>query len=104
MYGAGAGHAEAGIEVISIAVDAIGATVKPKLRTHPIVGSDAAPARKGARRAYFTGKSAGYRDAAIYDYTGPASRQPRERARDHRDAVHDRCRAGRASSPRSTST
>src|SRR5215813_8047898 len=42
MYGAGAGHAEAGIEVISIAVDAIGATVKPTLLAHPIVGPDAA--------------------------------------------------------------
>src|SRR5262249_1144818 len=68
MYGAGAGHAEAGIEVISIAVDAIGATVKPKLRTHDIVGPDASQARKGSRRAYFTGKNAGFRDAAIYDY------------------------------------
>jgi len=68
MYGAGAGHAEAGIEVISIAVDAIGATVKPMLRMHPVVGPDAAGARKGTRRAYFTGKSAGYRDATIYDY------------------------------------
>jgi len=68
MYGAGAGHAEAGIEVISIAVDAIGATVKPMLRTHPMVGPDAAGARKGTRRAYFTGKSVGYRDATIYNY------------------------------------
>ena len=68
MYGAGAGHAEAGIEVISIAVDAIGATVKPMLRTHPMVGTDAGGARKGTRRAYFTGKSAGYRDATIYNY------------------------------------
>jgi N-methylhydantoinase A len=69
MYGAGAGHAEAGIEVISIAVDAIGATVKPKLRAHAMVGPDASHARKGSRRAYFTGKNAGHRDTAIYDYT-----------------------------------
>src|SRR5262249_56127021 len=51
MYGAGAGHAEAGIEGISIAVDAIGATVKPKLRAHPVEGPDASAARKSARRA-----------------------------------------------------
>jgi len=69
MYGAGAGHAEAGIEVISIAIDAIGATVKPTLRKHPIVGRDSTAARKGIRRAYFTGKNPGYRDATIYDYT-----------------------------------
>ena len=69
MYGAGAGHAEAGIEAISIAVDAIGATIKPTLRKHPIVGPDSSAAKKGTRRAYFTGKSPGFRDAAIYDYT-----------------------------------
>jgi N-methylhydantoinase A len=69
MYGIGAGHAEAGIEVISIAVDAIGATVKPMLRTHPVEGPDASAARKSTRRAYFTGANPGYHDAAIYDYT-----------------------------------
>jgi N-methylhydantoinase A len=69
MYGAGAGHAEAGIEVISIAVDAIGATVKPNLRKHPLAGKDASAAHKGTRRAWFTGRKAGFRDAAIYDYT-----------------------------------
>jgi N-methylhydantoinase A len=69
MYGAGAGHAEAGVEVISIAVDAIGATVKPTLRKHERAGKDSSAARKGARRAYFGGRTAGYRDASIYDYT-----------------------------------
>jgi len=69
MYGAGAGHAEAGIEVISIAVDAIGATVKPKLRSHPVAGPDASAARKSTRRAYFGGANPGYRDTTIYDYT-----------------------------------
>jgi N-methylhydantoinase A/oxoprolinase/acetone carboxylase beta subunit len=69
MYGSGAGHSEAGIEIISIAIDAIGATVKPKLRRLEIVGRDSGPARKGYRRAYFTGAEAGYREAAIYDYT-----------------------------------
>jgi N-methylhydantoinase A len=69
MYGAGAGHAEAGMEVISIAVDAIGATVKPTLRKHPIAGTDSSVASKGVRRAYFSGKSPGFRDATIYDYS-----------------------------------
>jgi N-methylhydantoinase A len=68
MYGAGASHAEAGIEVISIAIDAIGATLKPRLRTFPFMGRDPGPARKGTRRAYFSGKRPGFRDAAIYDY------------------------------------
>ena len=69
MYGSGAGHAEAGIEVISIAVDAIGATVKPKLRRSDRSGTDCTQARKGQRRAWFTGPDAGYRDTVIYDYT-----------------------------------
>jgi N-methylhydantoinase A len=57
------------MEVISIAVDAIGATVKPTLRKHPIAGTDSSVARKGVRRAYFSGKSPGFRDATIYDYS-----------------------------------
>jgi N-methylhydantoinase A len=69
MYGGGAGHAEAGIEVISIAVDAIGATTKPALRKYPIAGCDSHAALKGTRRAYFTGKNPDYKDTAIYDYT-----------------------------------
>ncbi len=69
MYGTGAGHAEAGIEIISIAIDAVGATVKPKLRKVDMVGTDSLPARKGVRRAWFTGADAGFRDASVYDYT-----------------------------------
>ena len=92
LYGSGAGHAEAGIEVISITVDAIGTTVKPLLRKVPIAGSDSRAAHKGTRRAYFTGKKAGYRDAAIYDYT-KLRRQRRPRPVDHRDTVHHRRRA-----------
>lgn len=69
MYGSGAGHPEAGIEVISIAVDAVGTTVKPRLRKLAKVGADSLAAKKGTRRAWFTGKSAGYKDASVYDYT-----------------------------------
>lgn len=69
MYGSGAGHAEAGIEVISITVDAIGATVKPALRRQPLVGPDSQAAHKGDRRAYFSGKDPGYKHTKIFDYT-----------------------------------
>ena len=68
MYGAGAGHAEAGIEAISIAIDAVGATVKPRLRKQRKSGAANRQAIKGKRRAYFTGAKPGWRDAAIYDY------------------------------------
>ena len=30
---------------------------------------DGSPARKGTRRAWFTGRNPGWRDAIIYDYT-----------------------------------
>ncbi|MHA1108410.1 MAG: hydantoinase/oxoprolinase family protein [Alphaproteobacteria bacterium] len=70
LFGAGAGYAEAGIEVISIAIDAIGATVKPTLLTYPETGEDASGALKGTRRAWFTGANAGWRDAAVYDCDG----------------------------------
>lgn len=68
-YGAGAGHPEAGIEVISIAVDAVGATIKPKLKKYNLCGRDASRAIKRSRKAWFTGKNPGFRDAAVYDYT-----------------------------------
>ena len=69
MYGSGAGHAEAGVEVISIAIDAVGSTVKPNLRRVALVGADSSAARKGTRRAWFTGRNPGWRDAVVYEYT-----------------------------------
>ena len=69
MYGTGAGHAEAGIEIISIAIDAIGATVKPRLRKVEKAGTDSKVAKKGERRVWFTGAEAGFLSALIYDYT-----------------------------------
>ncbi len=74
MYGTGASHAEAGIEVISIAIDAVGATVKPRLRKYPLAGRDPRAARKGTRRAYFSGSPyfsgnhGEFCNTAIYDY------------------------------------
>jgi N-methylhydantoinase A/oxoprolinase/acetone carboxylase beta subunit len=68
LYGAGSTHEEAGIEVISLSVDAIGRTPKPQLRTYPIEGKDSAHARKAARRAYFTGETRNFLETSIYDY------------------------------------
>ena len=68
LYGAGSTHSQAGIEVMAVSVDAIGSTPKPQLTRNKIDGVDAAPARKGKRRAFFTGGNRGYRDASIYDY------------------------------------
>ncbi len=68
MFGSGASHEEAGIEIISIGVDAIGATPKPQLKQVKAAGEDARAASKGTRQAYFTGADAGWHDAGIYDY------------------------------------
>ena len=54
--------------MISIAIDAVGATVKPRLKKQRKAGASSRKALKGTRRAYFTGKKPGWRDAAIYDY------------------------------------
>ena len=68
LYGSGSTHAQAGIEVMSISVDAIGRTPKPELKEFPGRGPNSANALKGTRRVYFTGEKRGYRDAGIYDY------------------------------------
>ena len=68
LYGAGSTHSQAGIEVMAVSVDAIGSTPKPQLPRTKIDGASAARARKGKRRAFFTGSQRGFRDAIIYDY------------------------------------
>jgi N-methylhydantoinase A len=68
LYGTGSTHSQAGIEVIAISVDAIGATPKPQLKRYEMLGPDSSRAKKGSRRAYFTAPERGFRDASIYDY------------------------------------
>jgi N-methylhydantoinase A len=68
LYGSGSTHSEAGIEVMSISVDAIGSTPKPELKEFAGMGPDASGALKGTRKVYFTGEKRGFRDARVYDY------------------------------------
>jgi N-methylhydantoinase A/oxoprolinase/acetone carboxylase beta subunit len=68
LYGTGSTHSQAGIEVIAISIDAVGATPKPQLKTFPKSGSDSAHAKKGSRQAYFTMPERGFKETAIYDY------------------------------------
>ena len=77
-------------------------TPKPQLKRFAIEGSDASAARKGTRRAFFTGaepRFPGRRDLRLR----PLRPATAPRAGDHRDAVHHHRRA-RASGPRSTNT
>jgi N-methylhydantoinase A len=69
LYGSGSTHSQAGVEVIAVSVDAIGATPKPQLKRYPMRGPDSAHASKGTRPAYFTIPERGFHDTTIYDYT-----------------------------------
>jgi N-methylhydantoinase A len=68
LYGVGAGFSEAGMEIDSLRVDAVGAVPKPLLVEARGAEGPAGPARtqKGTRRAYFGGR---WLETAIHDYT-----------------------------------
>ena len=68
LYGTGSTHSQAGIEVVAVSIDAVGATPKPQLRTYPKGGTDSVQAKKGFRQAYFTLPEGGFKETAIYDY------------------------------------
>lgn len=81
VYGQGTAYREAGIELISILIDATAPVPKPKLREHPEGTASSAAALKGKRQVYFAGPVKKMIDADIYDYnclkpanivTGPA--------------------------------
>lgn len=65
LYGSGAGFAEAGMELDTLRVDAVGPVAKPVLTPAPLRGGDVGAMRKGTRPAYFEGR---YVDTAVYDY------------------------------------
>lgn len=55
VYGEGSAYREAGIEIISINVDAIGKTIKPAIRTYPSASTvPPKEALKGKREVYFS--------------------------------------------------
>jgi N-methylhydantoinase A len=68
LYGTGSTHSQAGIEVIALSVDAVGATPKPQLKKYPKSGRDPKHAKKGSRQAYFTAPERGFKETAVYDY------------------------------------
>ncbi|MBI3075904.1 MAG: hydantoinase/oxoprolinase family protein [Deltaproteobacteria bacterium] len=66
LYGKGSAYSEAGIEVISYRVDAVGRVVKPDLRFAEEGPADPAAARKGSRAVYW-GELGGFAETPIYD-------------------------------------
>jgi N-methylhydantoinase A len=53
LYGAGAAYREAGIEITTFRIDAVGRTPKPQLRQYELVKTDASSAQIGERDVYF---------------------------------------------------
>lgn len=68
IYGAGSTFREAGTEIISIGVDAIGKTVKSRPKRHPLTRGHARGAVKGYRQIFFTSPRLRSFRTAIYDY------------------------------------
>lgn len=69
VYGEGSAYTEAGIELISISVDAIGQTPKPTLREYDEANQDPAPAHKGSRQVYFPRDVKQWVETNVFDYT-----------------------------------
>ncbi len=66
-YGAGTAYSEAGIELISLSIDAVGKTSKPEMRSRKEVGPDPSGALKGSRKVYFTFGVNQWLDTKIYE-------------------------------------
>jgi N-methylhydantoinase A len=65
LYGKGAGFAQAGMEINTLRVDAVGQVPKPVLTADQTSGADAGRALKGSRQAHFDER---FVETAVYDY------------------------------------
>ena len=68
VYGEGSAYREAGIELISFTIDAIGKTSKPTLRVYEEGGASPKKALKGLREVFFTKPDKDFYETKIYDY------------------------------------
>jgi N-methylhydantoinase A len=68
VYGEGSAYREAGIELISFTIDAIGKTSKPTLRVYEESGASAEAALKGFREVFFTKPVKDFSKTRTYDY------------------------------------
>jgi len=69
LYGVGAGYTKAGIEISEIRVDAVGRVAKPRLERQRRKKGQAAAARKGKRKIFFTRPERKFSDTQVYDYS-----------------------------------
>ncbi|MFH1487863.1 MAG: hydantoinase/oxoprolinase family protein, partial [Pseudomonadota bacterium] len=68
VYGEGSAYREAGVELISITVDAIGKTAKPPLQVYEEGPASPEGAFKGSRQVFFQKPSARRLETKLYDY------------------------------------
>ncbi len=68
VYGEGSAYREAGIELISFTIDAIGKTSKPTLRVYEEGTASPEDALKGSREVFFTKPVKAFYKTKIYDY------------------------------------
>ena len=68
VYGEGSAYREAGIELISFTIDAIGKTSKPTLRVYEEGNASPRDALKGSREVFFTKPDKDFHETKIYDY------------------------------------
>jgi N-methylhydantoinase A len=66
IYGKGAAFREAGVEMVTFRVDAVGYMQRPKLKKYPAEGPSAESALVGHRQVLFQGQS-GFTKTNIYD-------------------------------------
>ncbi|MBU2497366.1 MAG: hydantoinase/oxoprolinase family protein [Proteobacteria bacterium] len=68
VYGEGSAYREAGVELISMTVDAIGRTAKPTLQVYETGGESPRDALRGSRQVFFSKPALRHFKANIYDY------------------------------------
>jgi len=68
IYGKGVAYTRAGIEAVSMDIDAVGKVAKPLLRAYPEKGSDSSSAIKGYREVFFPEITRDFVRTAIYEY------------------------------------
>lgn len=68
IYGKGVAYTRAGIEAVSMDVDAIGKVAKPVLKRHPEQGTDSSAALKDYREVFFPEITKDFVQTTIYEY------------------------------------
>jgi N-methylhydantoinase A len=67
LYGTGSGFREAGIELVTLRVTAVGRSeIRPQLPQRPLGGADASAARRASRPVYWR-RLGGFEDTPVYD-------------------------------------